>query len=352
MKINELMGKINDYGLDAYIGVSNSHYISETSSSSAVILTPYKSILLCSRLDLGQAQEESVISDIRTFSRSEAPLRDNENALFGEFWEVLYSVIDELDAEKIGYDQLDCRTIRELRRNTDLDLEEASDILKDLRIKKTRKEINYIKKSAEIAIKGMERARELIEPGISEIEIAAEVEYEMRNHHSEGTSFDTLVAAGDNSWKPHITPTDKELSKGELVIIDLGARWNGYCSDMTRTFSISPNSQQEEIIEIAKNAQDRVIKQVKPGVEAKILDSIAREIIFESGYGECYLHSSGHGVGLNIHEPPSLSPFSEEFLSEEMIITVEPGLYVEGVGGARFEDMLLVTERGCEFLTR
>ncbi|KXB00602.1 hypothetical protein AKJ42_00040 [candidate division MSBL1 archaeon SCGC-AAA261C02] len=352
MRIPELREKLDERELDAYIGVKNSHYLSETSASTAAIITPQDSILLCSRLDLGQAEKESKISDIRTFSKSEVPIREDEEALFGEFGEVLGKILDEISAERIGYDQLDSKTLQKLRDEHDAEFEEAPDTLEDLRMIKTEEEIKYLKKAAELAKKGMDTARELIEPGRSEIEIATEVEYAMRKASSEGTAFNTIVAAGEDSWLPHIKPTDRKLGEGELITVDLGAQWRGYRSDMTRTFSISPTPKQEKILKISKKAQKAALNVIKADVKAKEVDEAARKVVRKADYEEYYLHGSGHGVGLDIHEPPSLTPDSEDVLKEGVVTTVEPGIYVQGVGGTRFEDMILVTRQGYEFLTR
>lgn len=352
MRIRELIEKLDERELDAYIGVENSHYLSETSASTATIITPQDSILLCSRLDLGQAGRESKISDIRTFSKSRVPLREGEEALFGEFGEMLAEILDEVSAKRIGYDQLNSKTLQKLRDEHDAEFEEALDILQDLRMIKTEEEIKYLKKAAELARKGMEKAGELIGSGRTEIEIAAEVEYAMRKASSEGTAFNTIVAAGEDSWLPHIKPTDRKLGEEELITVDLGARWKGYRSDMTRTFSISPTPKQEKILKIVREAQKAALNVIKADVEAKSVDEAARKVVREAGYEGYYLHGTGHGVGLDIHEPPSLTPDSEDVLKERVVTTVEPGIYVRGVGGARFEDMILVTDDGYEILTQ
>ncbi|KXB03773.1 hypothetical protein AKJ48_03640, partial [candidate division MSBL1 archaeon SCGC-AAA261O19] len=133
---------------------------------------------------------------------------------------------------------------------------------------------------------------------------------------------------------------------------DLGAQWRGYRSDMTRTFSISPTPKQEKILKISKKAQKAALNVIKADVKAKEVDEAARKVVRKADYEEYYLHGSGHGVGLDIHEPPSLTPDSEDVLKEGVVTTVEPGIYVQGVGGTRFEDMILVTRQGYEFLTR
>jgi len=197
----------------------------------------------------------------------------------------------------------------------------------------------------------MKRVAELIENGRCEIEIAAEAEYAMRKAGSEGVPFNTIVASGKNSWLPHAGATNKRLRRGELIIVDLGATYKGYASDMTRTFAITPTRKQRKLLEIAKQAQKAAIKRVRAGIKAADIDRAARKVFRLAGYERFCLHGTGHGVGLDIHEPPSLSPESEDILRKGMVITVEPGIYVHKIGGARWEDMILVTAKGFKPLT-
>jgi Xaa-Pro dipeptidase len=197
----------------------------------------------------------------------------------------------------------------------------------------------------------MRTAAELIEEGRTELEIAAEAEHEMRKAGSEGTPFNTIVASGRNSWLPHATATNKRLRSGELIVVDLGATHKGYVSDMTRTFALSPTKKQSELIDAIKRAQAAAIARVRDGIRASDVDSVARKVASRAGYARFYLHSTGHGVGLDVHEPPSLSPSSKEILRSGMVTTVEPGAYVRGVGGVRWEDMVLVTKNEYKLLT-
>jgi Xaa-Pro aminopeptidase len=202
-----------------------------------------------------------------------------------------------------------------------------------------------------LAMKGMRCATELMEIGRTELEIAAEIEYEMRKAGSEGTPFNTIVASGKNSWIPHATATRKRLQRGELVIVDLGAIYKGYASDITRTFALEPTRKQLKLIEVVKRAQRMAFAKIKDDLKANEVDRIARRTITLAGYAKFYPHGTGHGVGLEVHEPPSLTPESKDILRRGMVLTIEPGIYVPSVGGARFEDMILVTKDGKEVLT-
>ncbi|MFP4005526.1 MAG: M24 family metallopeptidase, partial [Candidatus Hadarchaeia archaeon] len=226
-----------------------------------------------------------------------------------------------------------------------------SDLIGDLRKTKTEKEIKRIKKSGQIAKRGMEKAREMSETGNTELEIAAEVEYEMRKIGSEEPAFTTVVAGGKNSRYPHFKASNKELKEGELLVVDLGAKWKNYNSDMTRTFGISPSREQRKLMEVTKRAKKEALKKLEGGTETSEIDKTVRKVFHKEGYEKYYLHSTGHGVGLSIHEPPRISPSSDETLKENMVVTVEPGLYTKKLGGCRFEDTFLVKKNGYENLT-
>jgi len=227
-----------------------------------------------------------------------------------------------------------------------------SKLVAEMRKVKSDLEIELIRASARLAVKGMQRAAELIEEGRTELEIAAEAEYVMRKNGSEGVPFATIVASGKNSSLPHATASKKRLRRGELIIVDLGAVYKGYASDMTRTFAIKPTPKQLKLIEIVKQSQNAALQMVREGARAAEIDKTARGVIGESGLESFYLHNTGHGVGLDIHEPPYLSPKSKDLLREGMVITVEPGVYVPRVGGARWEDLIVVKSEGYLTLTK
>lgn len=352
MRIEELKKKLQEEELDAYLGVANAQYLSGTPASSAVITTAERSILLCKRLEFDRAERETGINDIRAFARTEVPLREGEKIIFGKMVKAIGEVLSETGSERVGYDQLSPAVLDQLQKQHEAEYERNPDLVWDLRKIKTQQELESMEKSARIALKGMERASELMEIERSEIEIAAEAEYTMRKSGSGGTPFDTIVASGENSWIPHAGATGRRLKKGDLITVDLGATFEGYNSDMTRTFAISPDSEQKKILRTTREAQKAALQEVKSGVEAKQIDERIRKVFRESGLEKFCLHGSGHGVGLDVHEQPNLAPDSEEILEKGMVITIEPGIYIKGVGGARFEDMIVVTKDGYEMLTR
>jgi Xaa-Pro dipeptidase len=172
----------------------------------------------------------------------------------------------------------------------------------------------------------------------TEVELAAQLEYNMKINDSERASFETIVASGSRSSLPHGSPTKNNVEYP--ILIDWGAVYNNYSSDTTRTFI--QTEKQEEIFNIVLEAQQTAIKSIKPGIKSSEIDNIAREVITEYGYGDAFIHSTGHGVGLEIHEKPSLSKNDEGILEKNMVVTVEPGIYLEGEFGIRIEDMILI----------
>lgn len=224
-----------------------------------------------------------------------------------------------------------------------------------LRINKDENEVAKIKKACEIALKSLEEIKPLIKAGISEKEIDAELEKRIRMNGGEKGSFDAIVASGERSSLPHGRASDKIIKDGEFVTIDFGAYYKGYASDITRTFHVGEvtNPKLLEIEKILREAQIRGVAAVKPGVTTGMIDKICRDYITEKGYGEYFTHSTGHGLGIDVHELPNVSsnPKFDWTLEEGMVITVEPGIYIEGLGGIRVEDDVLVTKDGHKVLS-
>jgi Xaa-Pro aminopeptidase len=222
----------------------------------------------------------------------------------------------------------------------------------ELRIVKDEKEIELMCKAAELTSLGMNMAYECIRTGIKEVELAAEIEYAMRKRGSYGTAFDTAVSSGPASAFPHGGCTDRKIREGDLIVVDIGAVYKNYRSDMTRTLvSGKLSEKQQKIHKIVKQAYDKAFAAIKPGAKAKDVDAAGRQIIEKAGYGEFFVHGLGHGVGLDIHEPPTLNPSSKEKLQVGNVVTDEPGIYLVGYGGVRIEDSVLVTAEGAEKLT-
>jgi Xaa-Pro dipeptidase len=232
-------------------------------------------------------------------------------------------------------------------------LEVDDQCLQKLRKIKDRNEIQLLRRAAKLTSEGMRVASEAVAAGIKEYEVAAEIEYAMRKRGSSGTAFETIVASGVCTAYPHGGCSDKEIREGDLVVVDVGATYKFYRSDMTRTFVAGkPSEKQRKLYEIVQTAQTRAFEAVKPNAKAKDVDAAARKAIADAGYGEYFVHSLGHGVGLEVHEPPTLSPDSKDALAAGNVVTVEPGVYLVGYGGIRIEDTVLVSRGGGEKLTK
>jgi Xaa-Pro aminopeptidase len=231
-------------------------------------------------------------------------------------------------------------------------LEVNSRCLQELRRVKDANEIQLLRKAAELTSEGMRVAREAVAVGAKEYEVAAEIEYAMRKRGSSGVAFETIVASGVCSAFPHGGCSDRKIREGDLVVVDVGATYKSYRSDMTRTFVAGkPSEKQKKLYQIVKAAQEKAFEAVKSNVKAADVDGVAREVIADAGYGDYFVHGLGHGVGLEVHEPPTLSPDSKDVLAEGNVVTVEPGIYLVGYGGIRIEDTVLVQRNGAEKLT-
>lgn len=224
--------------------------------------------------------------------------------------------------------------------------------IRELREVKDAEEIKLMRKAAELTSEGMRVARETVAAGIREYKVAAEIEYAMRKQGCSGTAFETIVASGVSSAFPHGGCSDKQIREGDFVVVDVGATYGFYRSDMTRTFVAgNPSEKQQKIYQIVKTAQEKAFEAVKPNVKAAAVDAVARKVIADAGYGECFVHSLGHGIGLEVHESPTLSPDSKDVLATGNVVTVEPGIYLVNYGGVRIEDTVLVQKKGAEKLT-
>ncbi len=228
----------------------------------------------------------------------------------------------------------------------------VSDLILDYRAVKTAEELKSIKRAQAIADAAFLHILPFIKPGVTERQIAIELEYYMKKRGAAGTSFDTIVAAGERAALPHADVTDREVKAGEFVLMDYGCIYNGYCSDMTRTVAVgTPSEKMKKVYDTVLLAQKSAIYDIAPGKSCKEIDAIAREIIAKEGFEKNFNHSLGHGVGLQIHEQPNLSYRSDKVLRPGNVVTVEPGIYIEGEFGVRIEDLIFITDSGYENLT-
>lgn len=282
--------------------------------------------------------------------------RETKNFQIVEHTEGLYKkLVEELKGCKVVGIEGRVMTVaeRDYLANELKGVEFKSVELDNLRQVKDVAEIACIKKACEIADNAFRKILDFIKPNISEVEVAAELEYFMRKFGSERAAFDTIVASGWRGSLPHGIATDKKICAGELVTIDFGAVYNGYCSDITRTVAVGKiSSEQKKIYNAVLSAQIYGLEVITAGVGGKDIDAAVRKVFEDAGYGKNFVHGLGHGVGLEIHEEPRLSKRSKtESLLPNMIVTDEPGLYFENFCGVRIEDTVLVTRGSAEPLT-
>ena len=238
-------------------------------------------------------------------------------------------------------------------KQINLELVPTAGIVEQLRSVKEPEELILITKAVELADAALEQAKAIIRPGVTEKEVAWEIEKDLRQKGSEGVPFEIIVASGPNSALPHARPTDKTICSGEPVVIDMGARINGYCSDLSRTLFLGgANKTFQEIYNIVLKAQATAIEGTKSKMLASQADQLARSVIQQAGYGDAFGHGLGHGVGLAVHESPRLGLSSSDSLVDGMVFTIEPGIYLAGQGGVRIEDMVVLENGKARVLTK
>tara|TARA_B100000902_G_C27318675_1_gene922903 strand:+ start:1019 stop:2086 length:1068 start_codon:yes stop_codon:yes gene_type:complete len=272
----------------------------------------------------------------------------------GDNW--IKNSTNQIKAKTIGFEgnQLSVNMLNQLKERSEnnLNWKDFSNEITHQRVIKSESEIKLIDEVISISDKAFNNVSKIISVGMTEKEIAWEMEKEMRNLGADSISFDTIVASGLNGAKPHHSPTDKEIMNDEAITIDMGAKLNGYCSDLTRTIFIgNPDEKFKKIYNIVLRSQLISLETAKEGMSGEEIDKISRDIISNEGFGENFGHSLGHGVGLEVHENPGVGPNSKNKIEPGMIYTIEPGIYIEGWGGIRIEDMVLMTDNGNKLLS-
>ena len=314
----------------------NLYYFSGfTGGEGALFISPDKKLLFTDSRYTVQAKLEA--PDFKIFDVAEKPL--------------MGFLKDQ--KEPIGFEDGFCtfsEFLRMKQQAPEVTLVPATEEINKIRMIKTDAEIALIEKAAEIADSAFSYILPRIAVGKTEKEIALDLEFFMRKNGAEGLSFETISASGVRSAMPHGTATDKVLETGDFLTLDFGCKYKGYCSDMTRTVVLGKASEkQKEIYETVLSAQLAAMEKICAGAKTKEIDAIARNIINEK-YQGCFGHGLGHSLGLEVHEKPSLSPKSEDILEENMLMTVEPGIYIDGFGGVRIEDLVVVTKDGYKNL--
>ncbi len=295
------------------------------------------------------------ITDFRYMEQAAAQIKDfrivqHEKTIIEE----VAQQVEQMKVKRLGFEKEDVTFgMYELYKSkVSAELIPTAGLVEKLRIIKTPEELEVLKQAAKIADDAFTHICGFIKVGMTELEVANELEFFMRKQGATSSSFDTIVASGVRGALPHGVATDKKIQFGELVTLDYGALYNGYISDITRTVAVGePSEKMREVYEITLAAQKLAVEGIRPGMTGIQADAIARDYIASKGYGEAFGHSTGHGIGLEVHEAPGLSFRSETVLEPNMTVTAEPGIYLPGIGGVRIEDDLVITENGCERLT-
>ncbi|SRR5579883_2822728 len=347
-RLAKLQKTVKDIGLDALLITHLPHiqYLIGYTGSNGILLVPSqgKPHFFTDFRYKSQVKQEVVGAKISIVDRDRTiPDTLVEKQLFADY--------DHLGFEKnhISYAMYDF--LRTKFRHVKLDPQ--IDVVEKLVMIKSEDEIGAIRKAAEIGDKVYEKVIPCIKPGVTEREISAEIAYQTRLCGGEKEAFNIIVASGERSALPHGAASDKKIRKGELVTLDFGCVFKGFNSDMTRTVAVGKIPQElQKIYEIVRAAQQRAIDKVQAGMSARELDSVARDYITLHGYGSKFGHSTGHGLGIEVHELPKVSQRGERYkLEPNMVVTIEPGIYLDGVGGVRIEDDVVIRREGCEVLT-
>lgn len=305
--------------------------------------------------------EGYLLTDSRYEEAARREVPDFRLVIYGQgLPQVLPEVVSEIGTQRLGVEAhfLTCKRCREVeealaKARPSAELVLTENLVEQLRVVKDEAEVERVRSSVRLTEKALHAAWRSLAPGKTEKEIAWLIEKTIREGGGQAVAFPPIVASGPNAALPHAVPEERKIAGGEPVILDLGSKLDGYCSDMTRTWVAgTPDPKLREIYKIVREAQLAAQNAVRAGADSRAVDSAARDLIRDAGYGDRFGHGLGHGVGLAVHEKPGLRKVDPVPLEENMIITIEPGIYLAGFGGVRLENMVRVTKTGCELLTQ
>ncbi len=269
-------------------------------------------------------------------------------------WQSLQTIVAEAEVKKCGFESsvMSVAQYNQVKKVMGVELTPTEGLVEALRLKKEPAEIDALTKAARLGDQVFLKILEKLRPGLAELEVAAEIDYMLRQSGAEGSSFETIVASGPNSAFPHARAGARRLESGDFIKMDFGGVYGGYHADMTRTVVLGPlTEERRQLYEDVAKAQELVLLSLAPGVTGREMDAISREYFQSIGKADHFSHNLGHGVGLDVHEQPTLGPKSTSTLEPGMVFTVEPGLYFPKYGGVRIEDMVLMCEHGIQVLT-
>ena len=350
MRVQAARKLLEEKGLDAAFIASpaNIRYLSGfAGTDSYLYLSSKRQVILTDSRYTLQAEEEGKDCEVRTIKGERV------------YGVLLKELLEEDKVKRLGFEDgvMTWQLVKKLQEAAgDKWGEERwvplGEELSLLRAVKDEGEIEKLARAEQIGDEAFSYILTQIKPGITELEIGAKLEYYMKSHGAQEKGFDTIAASGLHSAMPHAVPSEKVLEKGDFLTLDFGCKYQGYCSDMTRTVVIGKaNEKQKEIYKIVLEAQEAALAGLRAGMTGAEGDALARKVIEEAGCGDYFGHGLGHSVGLEIHEKPALSPKDQTILRPGIIETVEPGIYIPGLGGVRIEDMTVITENGIKNLT-
>lgn len=343
-RIEKLRELLEQQNLDAFyiVHIPSIRYLSGFSGSSANIVIT-KSI-------------NYFITDFRYKDQSHAQVKGYDISINNNNTEEIKRIFESNGFKRIGFEsgRMSFHNVENLKKDFPLiEFIPLHEEVEKQTMQKTPEELQTIKKACDITDKTFSHILEIIRPGMTELDVSAEITYSHKKLGALKDSFDPIVASGWRGALPHGIATDKVIKHGEMVTLDFGCMYEGFCSDLTRTIAIGePENELKKIYRIVFDAQHKAIEKARAGMTTKELDSVARDYITSCGFGDKFGHGLGHGVGIEVHEMPSVSQRAEMTLITDSIVTIEPGIYIENLGGVRIEDDIVIKENGCEILNK
>lgn len=344
IRLNQLRNKMKQQSIEALLitnAVNRKYMTGFTGSSGVVLITADEAVLFTDFRYMNQAPQQAKHYEVREHKA-----------------QVIHSVkeaLNQWDITTLSFEQNDVAYgtyAAYLSELESIELIPSDGVVEQIRVIKDENELLILQEAADLADQTFSYILNHLKPGVSEHQIALELEFFMRSQGAVSSSFDIIVASGERSALPHGVASDRILQNNEFVKLDFGAFYKGYCSDITRTVVLGkPQPKHKEIYEIVLEAQMHALEHIKPGMSGKEADALTRDIIAGYGYSDYFGHGTGHGIGMEIHEAPRLSPTSDTILKPGMTVTVEPGIYLPEFGGVRIEDDIVITDSGIKILT-
>jgi Xaa-Pro aminopeptidase len=353
-RLQRLRAAFETHGIDAllvsqpesryYLSGYTGHDLPPRDSAGYLLVSSAEALLLTDPRTTEQAEREAAEFEVVTYSST------------GRGPQAVAEAASRLAVRRLGFESihLPYAIFEDIRRNLadSAELVPVADVVDELRIVKDAQELGALQDAVDVLDRCLAHVLERLEPGLTERQVARMVELYLIEH-ADGSSFPSIVASGPNASVPHAVPSDRRIQQGEVIKIDIGARASGYCSDMTRTVCLGQprDARLVELHALVLEAQQHAERELRPGMTGRQGDALARDVIARAGYGEAFLHGLGHGIGLEVHEPPSLSQSrGDDVLRPGMVFSVEPGVYLPGWGGVRIEDLVVLEQDGARVL--